>query len=375
MRRSTLRYWLGFGSALTMTASLILVVPAAAAGTYSEQQGRHGANTFSNYHNASGMGPKIAAASWVEVSCKVYDPTISSAQPDGYWYRIASAPWNNQYYAVANTFMNGDPWGGPFTHNTDFNVPDCGSEPPAPAPQPPPQAASPTVTLTQGGAAVKGYWYSVSLKNFPAGASISMSCFDSVSRSAFRTFNLTVDGSGAASSHSQCYSGDGPDHWVLANNVESNHVSWSSSAVTPVPESPQPGPTQNTSTPAQSEPEKCQSFSGTQTPANNISDWLIGRFEGGYSSTVVIPWEYFAGNPQFVSRAKELRINEFVVGWRAVFPSDMYFALGRFTIKRTSEHCYTIYDKYDFDWPEIPFWLQQKVRSAVPFEVRSSGRL
>jgi hypothetical protein len=23
--------------------------------------------------------------------------------------------------------MNGDRWGGPYTHNTDFNVPDCGS--------------------------------------------------------------------------------------------------------------------------------------------------------------------------------------------------------------------------------------------------------
>src|SRR4051794_31352965 len=101
-------------------------VPASAS-TISEQQGSHGANTFTNYHNASGMGPKIAAGSWVAVSCKVYDPTIISASPDGYWYRIASSPWNDQYYAVANTFMNGDPWGGPYTHNTDFAVPTCGA--------------------------------------------------------------------------------------------------------------------------------------------------------------------------------------------------------------------------------------------------------
>lgn len=71
------------------------------------------------------MGPKIPAAAWVQVSCKVYAPAIQSANPDGYWYRIASSPWNNAYYAVANTFMNGDPWGGPYTHNTDFKVPDC----------------------------------------------------------------------------------------------------------------------------------------------------------------------------------------------------------------------------------------------------------
>jgi hypothetical protein len=93
--------------------------------TYKEQEGHLGVNTFTNPHNASGMGQKIPAAAWVEVSCKVYDPTIQSVNPDGYWYRIASSPWNNAYYAPANTFMNGDPWGGPYTHNTDFNVPDC----------------------------------------------------------------------------------------------------------------------------------------------------------------------------------------------------------------------------------------------------------
>jgi hypothetical protein len=70
------------------------------------------------------MGPKIAAGAYVLVSCKLYDPSIASANPGGYWYRIASSPWKNLYYAVANTFLNGDPWGGPYTHPTDFSVPD-----------------------------------------------------------------------------------------------------------------------------------------------------------------------------------------------------------------------------------------------------------
>ena len=51
-------------------------------------------------------------------------PDISTTNPDP-GYRIASSPWNNQYYAAANTFMNGDPWGGPYTHNTDFAVANC----------------------------------------------------------------------------------------------------------------------------------------------------------------------------------------------------------------------------------------------------------
>ena len=94
---------------------------------YTEQEGHHGVNTFVDYHNVSGEGPAIAPAANVQVSCKVYDPTIASVNPDGYWYLIASAPWNDNYYAPANTFMNGDPWNGPYTHNTDFNVPDCAS--------------------------------------------------------------------------------------------------------------------------------------------------------------------------------------------------------------------------------------------------------
>ncbi len=94
--------------------------------TWSEQETpNHPVNTFTDYHNASGMGQPIAAGQWVQVSCKVYDPTIASVNPDGYWYRVASSPWNNTYYSPANTFMNGDPYGGPYTHNTDFNVPDC----------------------------------------------------------------------------------------------------------------------------------------------------------------------------------------------------------------------------------------------------------
>ncbi|HEU4392148.1 MAG TPA: hypothetical protein VFR04_00790 [Solirubrobacterales bacterium] len=102
--------------------------PGAAAppAVYVEQQGSLGANTFTNPYNASGMGPKVPPYGYVEVSCKVYAPQIVSANPDGYWYRIHSAPWNDAYYAVANTFWNGDvPGQKPYVHNTDFNVRDC----------------------------------------------------------------------------------------------------------------------------------------------------------------------------------------------------------------------------------------------------------
>ena len=119
--------WLGIAG----VTALALVIPAATAigaapQSFSEQQGHHGVNTFLNYHNASGLGPRIDPATWVEVSCKVYDPFIESVNPDGYWYRIASSPWNDQYYAVANTFWNGDiPGQKPYKYATDMAVPVC----------------------------------------------------------------------------------------------------------------------------------------------------------------------------------------------------------------------------------------------------------
>lgn len=91
-----------------------------------EQQGTRGANSFSNPHNASGQGPAVGSYAWVDVSCKVYAPEIQSVNPDGYWYRIHSAPWNDSYYIAANTFWNGDvPGQRPYTHNTDWSVRDC----------------------------------------------------------------------------------------------------------------------------------------------------------------------------------------------------------------------------------------------------------
>ncbi|MFD4912946.1 hypothetical protein ACFWNR_06945 [Streptomyces virginiae] len=96
----------------------------------SEVQGnRSGAGTFADHHDASGPGPRIDHLARVEAACKVYDPTIESASPGGYWYLIASPPWNGRYYAVANTFLNGDPAEGPYHHHFDPAVPDCPAPP------------------------------------------------------------------------------------------------------------------------------------------------------------------------------------------------------------------------------------------------------
>jgi hypothetical protein len=90
------------------------------------EDNRHGANAFADTKAKHKGQHRLTFDEAVQVSCKVFDPSITSASPDGYWYRIATPPWDNQFYAVANTFANGDPVGANGgTHNTDPAIPDC----------------------------------------------------------------------------------------------------------------------------------------------------------------------------------------------------------------------------------------------------------
>lgn len=110
-----------FGNGTSVTVSR------AAAQTVTEQEATRGANTFSNPFIASlgTRGPRVDPEKPVQVQCKLTSPIVRSAFPDGYWYLLADPPWNGQYYAVANTFWNGDKVHTKYVHNTDRSVPDC----------------------------------------------------------------------------------------------------------------------------------------------------------------------------------------------------------------------------------------------------------
>ena len=82
-----------------------------------------GVKTFSDYRQALGLGEPLREGQTVNVSCRVSQAFIGSAQ--GGWYRIASPPWNDHYWAPANTFLNGDPVNGPFNRLYDSQVPAC----------------------------------------------------------------------------------------------------------------------------------------------------------------------------------------------------------------------------------------------------------
>lgn len=102
---------------------------------------------------------------------------------------------------------------------------------------------TPTVQLVRGPAAPQGYRYAVSINGFGANSTVAVTCYDSVSADGFYSFRMGTDGNGAGHIENQCYSADGPDHWVTANGVTSNHVTWGGSAPPPpAPPAPAPAP-------------------------------------------------------------------------------------------------------------------------------------
>ena len=152
----------------------------------------------------------------VELQCYAWGDSVG-AYNNTLWYfvlnvtRPTNAGVTNSGYLNAH-YIND----GLAANQIDAGVSQCGSAPP-------PQAA---ITLSQGPAAPAGFWYSISLDNFAGGATISVTCRDSVDPGGFKTFSLTTNGAGHTATQAWCYSGDGPDHWVTANGVESNHVQW-----------------------------------------------------------------------------------------------------------------------------------------------------
>lgn len=201
---------------LVSSVAFLATGPSAQAANVNETTGSV-TNTWTNYTNAGGTaGPRIPRYTTVQISCKLTGFRV--ADGNTWWYRIASAPWNNNFYASADAFYNNGATSGSLkgTPFVDQAVPDCGSTP----------AAAPSVTAAQGPTAPFGYRYAITLNNFPANTGVSVSCRDSVDPGGFYTFTLRTNASGYAFTQNYCYSADGPEHWVVAGGVTSNRVRW-----------------------------------------------------------------------------------------------------------------------------------------------------
>ena len=115
--------WLTLAHPTTPTASRSSGTEKAV--TYSETVGL-GANTWNDYFQANGVnGPSINAGQTVQVSCRVQGFRVQDGNI--WWYRIASAPWNNNFYASADAFWNNGQTSGNFHGSSivDFRVPAC----------------------------------------------------------------------------------------------------------------------------------------------------------------------------------------------------------------------------------------------------------
>lgn len=67
-----------------------------------------GADTFVNFENASGKGPRIPIGMEVVVDCVATGPVEAAPTAKGKWYHIIEPPELDGYYVAANTFENGD---------------------------------------------------------------------------------------------------------------------------------------------------------------------------------------------------------------------------------------------------------------------------
>lgn len=95
--------------------------PPVPATTYTEYTGGV-ANTWSNYTNAGGTGgAQIAAFTSVQISCRLQGFAV--ADGNTWWYRIASSPWNNQFYVSADIFYNTPGMTSGSLHGTPFYDP------------------------------------------------------------------------------------------------------------------------------------------------------------------------------------------------------------------------------------------------------------
>lgn len=141
----------------------------------------------------------------------------------------SSPRWFSVY--VPRLGLTGFVWSGLTDPATQTDTPNCyadGYRDPSPDDPVEDEAASgvESVELYQGPYAPDGYRYEVHVRAVP-GSVVTVECFDTVdSEVPFYTFDLAVGADGYGATTSQCYSADGPDHWVSVNGVWSNTVTW-----------------------------------------------------------------------------------------------------------------------------------------------------
>ena len=95
--------------------------------TFPEQvhKEKTGATTFRDPRSFSSPGKRVKPLERVKVVYRFYDPDAPPSVQPGWWYLLASPPWNRQYYSPANSYLNGDPVKGPAITGVNSGIPVC----------------------------------------------------------------------------------------------------------------------------------------------------------------------------------------------------------------------------------------------------------
>ena len=84
-----------------------------------------GTTTFQDPLGFGGQGPRVLPSQRVEVVCRFHDPNAPATVRPGWWYLIASPPWNREYWTPANSYLNRDPLEEPPPTDVNEDVPVC----------------------------------------------------------------------------------------------------------------------------------------------------------------------------------------------------------------------------------------------------------
>jgi lysophospholipase L1-like esterase len=160
----------------------------------------------------------------VQLECYAFGQAIGTYN-NQLWYYVLNVSRPVNYDGQPNQGMLNAHYinDGQAANVVDAGVPACVNNSPAAA------ASTPVVTLAQGPAVAPGYRYSITVSGFPVDTDVSVTCYDSVSPGGLETFTVTTGPLGDFSA-TACYSADGPDHWVVVDGIESNHVTWGGSS-------------------------------------------------------------------------------------------------------------------------------------------------
>jgi lipoprotein len=135
-----------------------------------------------------------------------------------------------------------------------------------------------------------------------------------------------------------------------------------------------------TETSARTESERPVDVAGYRIPDDgSLAFRLHDHYYDNTGAPVVVDWSFFTRHKNFIAKIKQLPVdkNKEVQYYSKIENDgvDMYFALGTFTVVKTSQNCYEVRDRYDFNWLYPKAKIDALAGAAAEFEIRASGCL